>query len=151
MAIPRSALKDLVKLPVAAKWRRLGLQLGVPLHKLNDIQANHENSRDFVQECLIDMFDWWLNNDDDPTYERLSRGIRGIGERKLVTCFLQQRSHVEVYSELAQALNRIGEGDLAGEMRILLCIQCSNCGTTELYIINILRPDQLNVLLLELA
>ena len=55
MAIPCSALKDLVKLPVAAEWRRLGQELDVPLHKLNEIQANHEHSRNFVQDCLSDI------------------------------------------------------------------------------------------------
>ena len=112
MAIPCSALKDLVKLPVTAEWRRLGQELDVPLHKLNEIQANHEHSRNFVQDCLSDMFDWWLNNDDDTTYERLACGLRGIGEIKPVTCFLQQRSQCEeVYSKLAHAL---GRGNLEG-------------------------------------
>jgi len=41
MAVPPSALKDLVKLPVAAKWKQLGLQLGVPMHRLQQIQANN--------------------------------------------------------------------------------------------------------------
>ena len=44
MAIPPSALKVLVNLPVAAEWRRLGGQLGVPEFKLDEIQANHEHS-----------------------------------------------------------------------------------------------------------
>ena len=132
MAISSSALKDLVKLPVAAEWRWLGQELDVPLHKLNEIQANHKHSRNFVQECLSDMFDWWLNNDDDTTYERLACGLRGIGEIKSVTCFLQQRSQCdEAYSKLAHALKRIGKGNLEGhfhkdgEIRVLLCIQCS--------------------------
>ena len=104
----------------------------MPLYKLNEIQANHEHSRNFVQDCLSDMFVWWLNNDDDTTYERLACGLRGIGEIKPLTCFLQQRSQCdEAYSKLAHALNRIGEGYLEGhfhkdgEIRVLLCIQCS--------------------------
>ena len=40
MAIPSLALKDLVKLPVGAEWKQLGLQLGVPLHRLWWIQAH---------------------------------------------------------------------------------------------------------------
>ena len=129
MAIPPSALKVLVNLPVAAEWRRLGLQLGVSEPKLNEIQANHKHSHNFVQECLSDMFVWWLNNSNDTTYESLACGIRDIGAKRLVTEFLQQDSDgEEVYSKLACALNSIRERDFAGrdgESEYLLCIQCS--------------------------
>ena len=84
MAIPPSALKDLVKLPVAAKWRQLGVQLGVPIQTLDEIQANHEHSPNFAQECLSDMFNWWLNNGLDITYERLECGLRDIGETRII-------------------------------------------------------------------
>ena len=87
MAIPE--LKDLVKLPVAAKWKQLGVQLGVPTHKLDEIQANNKNSPNFTQECLSDMFDWWLNNGHDVTCERLECGLRDIGKTS------QQHSHGE--------------------------------------------------------
>ena len=125
MAIPE--LKDLVKLPVAAKWKQLGVQLGVPTHKLDEIQANHEHSPNFVEECLRDMFNWWLNNGRDTTYERLACGIRNIEEIRLVTWFLQQHSDEEVYSKLAHALDSIGERVLPGEdgeirVDLLLCI-----------------------------
>ena len=71
-----------------------------------------------LQECLTDMFDWWLNNSDDTTYESLACGIRDIGETKVVTCFLQQPSHSEeVYSKLAHALNRIRGRDSDGESK----------------------------------
>ena len=79
MDVPPLELKDLVKLPVAAKWKQLGLQLDVPIHTLDEIQANHENSPNFAQECLRDMFYWWLNNGCDVTQERLERGLRDIG------------------------------------------------------------------------
>ena len=129
MAIPPSALKVLVNLPVAAEWRRLGGQLGVRESKLDEIQANNERSTNFVQDCLRDMFKHLLNKDDDTTYERLARGIRNIKKIGLVKEFLQQHSDgEEVYSKLAHALDSIGERNLAGEdgeIRVLLCIQCS--------------------------
>ena len=87
MAVPPSALKDLVELPVAAEWKQLGLQLGVPLHRLRRIQANNSNCPDFAQECLTDMFDWWLNNGHDKTYERLARALNTIGKRGLARQF----------------------------------------------------------------
>ena len=91
MATPE--LKDLVKLPVAAKWKQLGVQLAVPAHTLNEIQANHEYSPNFTQECLSDMFTWWLKNGHDTTYERLERGLRDIGETRMAKQFHQQHSN----------------------------------------------------------
>ena len=93
MAVPSSALKDLVKLPVAAEWKQLGVQLGVPIHTLDEIQANHEHSPNFAQECLSDMFTWWLKNGRDTTYERLECGLRDVGETRLAQQFHQQRSN----------------------------------------------------------
>ena len=93
MAVPSSALKDLVKLPVAAEWRQLGVQLGVPIHTLDEIQANHEHSPNFAQECLSDMFTWWLNNGHDVTYERLECGLRDIGETRMAKQFHQLHSN----------------------------------------------------------
>ena len=92
MDVPPLELKDLVKLPVAAEWKQLGVQLGVPTHTLDEIQANHENSPNFSQECLRDMFNWWLNNGHDTTCERLEHGLRDIGETRLAKEFNQQHS-----------------------------------------------------------
>ena len=93
MATPE--LKDLMKLPVAAKWRQLGVQLGVPIHTLDEIQANHEHSPNIAQECLRDMFTWWLNNGRDVTQERVVYGLRDIGKRTLATKFHEQHSRGE--------------------------------------------------------
>ena len=95
MAIPPSALKDLVKFPVAAEWKQLGVQLGVPLHRLRRIQANNRNCPDFAQECLTDMFYWWLNNGRDVTYERLECGLRGIGKTRSAKQLHKQHSNCE--------------------------------------------------------
>ena len=56
---------------------------------MDEIQANHEHSPNFAQECLRDMFNWWLNNGRDVTKERLERGLRDIGK------ITQQHSHDE--------------------------------------------------------
>ena len=144
MAIPSSALKVLVNLPVAAEWRRLGRQLGVPEFKLDVIQANHKHSHNFVQECLSDMFVRWLNDDHDTTYERLACGIRNIKKIRVMRRFLQQHSDgEEVYSTLAHVLDSIGEGDLTGEdgeistalysvFSTKWLVRILNCGTTEI-------------------
>ena len=84
-SLPRLVLRDLVKLPVAAEWKRLGLELGVPNHKLREIQSNNRHSPEFAQECLADMFDWWLNN--GPNREKLTFALTTIGREELAKQF----------------------------------------------------------------
>ena len=106
MAAPSLELKDLVKLPVAAKWKDLGVQLGVPTHKLDEIQADQKNSPHVSQECLRDMFDWWLNNGHDVTKEKLDRALRDIekthGEEMHTNQSVVTHMHdcVDVYTSL---------------------------------------------------
>lgn len=84
MAVPPSALKHLVKLPVAAELKQLGVKLGVRIHTLNEIQAfNHENSLNFARGCLRDILYWWLNDGHDTICDRLEHGLRVIGETRL--------------------------------------------------------------------
>jgi len=85
--LPAFELRDLVKLPVAAEWKQLGLQLGVPNHRLLQIQCNNQHSPYIAQECLTDMFDWWLNNDSDPTHEKLARALIAIRKGELAKQF----------------------------------------------------------------
>ena len=91
MAIPPSALRVLVKLPVEAEWKHLGLELGVPPHTLNKIQFNNANRPDLAQQCLTDTFSWWLKNDPDATYERLACGLRNIGNARLAAQLSEQQ------------------------------------------------------------
>ena len=63
------------------------MQLGVPLHRLRQIQANNRNCPDFAQDCLTDMLDWWLNNGRGKTYEKLARALNTIGQRELARQF----------------------------------------------------------------
>ena len=105
MAVPPSGLKDLVKLPVAAEWKQLGIQLGVPMHRLRRIQANNSSYPDSTQECLTDMFDWWLNNGRDKTYERLARALNTIGKRELARQF-HESGEIRFFNN-KKSINRI--------------------------------------------
>ena len=95
-------MKDLMKLPVAAQWKDLGVQLGVPKHVLDEIQADQKNSPHVSRECLRDMFDWWLNNGLDVTHERLDRALGDIGEEMHTNQSVVTHIHdcVEVYTSL---------------------------------------------------
>ena len=85
-----------MKLPVAAEWKRLGLELGVPNHKLHEIQYNNRHSPEFAHGCLVDMFDWWLNN--GPNREKLTFALTTIGRRDLAKQFQDNGEISQVYS-----------------------------------------------------
>ena len=109
--LPALELRDLVKLPVAAKWRQLGLQLGVPHHRLLQIQANNQHSPDFAQECLTEMLDWWLNN--GPTHEKLACALIAIGKGELAKQF-------QVDGEISQLVHVVIDQSTSGEISQLV-------------------------------
>ena len=68
---------------IAPKWRSIGIQLGVPGHELDTIQANNRGDPHMVQNCLSLVFNWWLKNKDDVTPERLAQAVHIVGEHKV--------------------------------------------------------------------
>jgi hypothetical protein len=70
---------------LAMKWERVGDHLGVPVHEL---QAIDSVRRGRIQDCLRDMFIWWLRNGNETTVEKLIKAVRAVGghhdiERKI--------------------------------------------------------------------
>ena len=66
------------------KWRDLALQLGVPVEKLDYIQATHPDSAD----CLRETVKHWLTNSPAPTWQVLTTALEsrtvneyGLAER----------------------------------------------------------------------
>ena len=90
--VPTSDLPKLAQLPVAPDWWSLGVQLGLPLDRLRNIQYNNVQYPDSCNRCLTDMFDWWLNNDCDSTYENLATALGAIGRRDLTMEVCRQNS-----------------------------------------------------------
>ena len=56
-------------------WHTLGIKLGIPKPKLDEIQADHVR----CQRCTCEMFDEWLRNDKKPTYRSLMKVLREAG------------------------------------------------------------------------
>ena len=67
----------------AGKWRSIGIQLRVSPGELDAIQVNYHGHPQMVQNCLIDMFKWWLNNGQDVSPKKLAQAIHIIGEHDL--------------------------------------------------------------------
>lgn len=68
---------------IASQWRNIGVQLRVPGHELDTIQANHRGHPHMVQNCLSSVFDWWLKNEQDITPEKLALAIHIVGEHEV--------------------------------------------------------------------
>ena len=91
-AVPMADLAKLTNLPVAAEWRILGVKLGVPSHQLNTIQNNCAHYHDYTNQCLTSMFEWWLRNSYESTYESLATALSTIGRRDLALKVCQENS-----------------------------------------------------------
>ena len=86
-------LRELVCLPVAAKWRSLGIQLGITLDQLSTIQANHQSSPTLVQDCLASMFSLWLSS-DRASYQVLEKALIAIERRDLAVEIQQKQGMI---------------------------------------------------------
>ena len=85
-------LAKLANLPLTAKWRSLGLELGVPHDQLDTIQSNCAHYPDQTSQCLTRMFEWWLRNSCESTYESLATALDAIGRRDLAVRVCQENS-----------------------------------------------------------
>ena len=66
-----------VLIGVAGSWDLFLGQLGVDSGKRKSIQLSNDNKPDFPERCLLEGFDHWVLSDASPTYERVSRALRG--------------------------------------------------------------------------
>jgi len=59
---------------VSHMWFDIGLQLGVPLHRIHSI--NTEKSSE--EAGLVHMLDYWMNNAADPSWEDLVNALKNV-------------------------------------------------------------------------
>ena len=64
---------------MATKWETVGDHLGVPVDELEAIDMNNSGRRDKIQNCLRDMFIWWLRNGKEKTVGKLIKAVRAVG------------------------------------------------------------------------
>ena len=80
---PLTGIDDLIDvkskvMPVAARWRDIGLVLGIPDPKLETIETNKSD----VRECVTDMLRLWLNKVHnvkkygEPSWQTLREAVR---------------------------------------------------------------------------
>jgi len=106
---------------MASEWKQLGLQLGVPNHRLLQIQLNNQHSPDFAQECLTDMFHWWLNNGHNVKHKRLASALIAIGKRELAQQFQEDGGITHQYLvDQTQSLDSCKTGGVATLLILLI-------------------------------
>ncbi len=73
-------LRDLVRYVRTTNWSRLGLELNVDEHTLDEIRDNQRGDNQAQQ-----MFQEWLRVTEEPTWEAVVRALKAIGESSLAT------------------------------------------------------------------
>ena len=61
---------------------RLEVHLGVPPDRLDVIQQNNRNNVYMCEDCLREMFLWWLRNGDDITVKKLAKAVHEVGHHQ---------------------------------------------------------------------
>ena len=57
-------------------WYCLGIYLGIPTSHLKHIEKNHSSN---AERCRIEVIDYWLNNDPEPTRSKLAQAVEDMG------------------------------------------------------------------------
>jgi len=64
----------------AADWKDIGLELGLQLYTLNNIQKNNHS---IVEECLKDVLDKWLTLTPNATWGTLEIALTNVKRQQL--------------------------------------------------------------------
>lgn len=59
-------------------WKDVGLELGVEKHVLDRIDRD---CRGLTNDCKREMFNYWLNNDFQPSWEKVSHAVKEVRRR----------------------------------------------------------------------
>ena len=70
------------------RWYALGIQLGIKTSDLKEIEKNC--SSDTVR-CRIEVIDYWLHNDPEPTQSKLAQAVEDMGGHADVVQTLRAR------------------------------------------------------------
>ena len=76
-------MKELSSLKLSGqhKWYLLGLQLGLDVDILDQIEEKYQDDE---QMRLSKMFGAWMRSDKDPSWTKVCEALKNIGEDKLV-------------------------------------------------------------------
>ena len=78
---------------MATKWKEVGIHLGVPVDQLDAIQLDNRGGIDTSQNCLNNMFIWWLRSGKEKTVDKLITAVHAVGRHDV------EKKINEVYGE----------------------------------------------------
>lgn len=103
-----------------AKWKFIGIELGIDAGTLDAIEANHKN----VEECLADMVNGWLRkNEPRPTRCAISAALQS--GRVLGTtgsCLVSVLVCWQTYYRTCMCNNSWGLGVHISNIALLICV-----------------------------
>ena len=62
----------------AAKWRDLGVQLKIPVNRLDSIAVNHTNHPQYSEQCCKAVLQKWMEITPNPRWTVLQKAIDGL-------------------------------------------------------------------------
>ena len=77
-------IRGLSKFPTT-KWRELGVELNIPINKLNEIEYNFVKLPNGVKRCLDETLEWWFNNKPDTTWNDICAALHAIHASTVAT------------------------------------------------------------------
>ena len=66
--------------PVVPKWFDLGINLGIPFHKVSTIMVNNRLDK---PRAFKEMLYMWLMTSPQPTWETAVKALKNVGEHQL--------------------------------------------------------------------
>lgn len=72
-AILKKFLKDTKEV---TDWHSLGIQLEIPTSHLRHIEDNYGSN---AKRCKMEVIDYWLHNDPEPTQSKLAQAVEDMG------------------------------------------------------------------------
>ena len=78
-------LETLAELRGFYAWFPLGLCLGVPKEKLQEIYLQHREGYDAVARCMAEMIEAWLGGKRNANWPTLATALWQTGRKRLAT------------------------------------------------------------------
>ena len=71
-------------------WHPLGVQLGLTPGILKCIESNYRHD---AQRCTTEVIIWWLQNEQDATWEKLAQALEAIRGHSGLVQKLREKAH----------------------------------------------------------
>ena len=113
-------LKDLVTVLNGVYWYKLGIQLNVPLNVLKRIEREYPRDE---SRMLTEMLEYWKENVEDPSWEKITEAIQRIGGHKNIIAVIRSKYMSHELSSSAELRSSAGEGGMSHEVNTPISLE----------------------------